>query len=77
MASHRCVCPCHRSSILTAFHGAEILDPIEAVTSCLTCINIHVPVLLIRTIWGTPAPEPSPYKDEPPAPAMFTSDEDE
>lgn len=36
------------------------MDSVEAVTACDSCLNAHVAVLLIRTVWSDPVEIPEP-----------------
>ena len=65
-----CKCVCHTAYIPWQIK-LEWIDLVDAASACSQCTGSHCDVLLIRHAWSPPAPEPSPYKDEPPPPAMF------
>lgn len=69
-----CKCSCHTAFIPWQIK-LEYIDLVDAASACTQCLNAHVDVLRPRHAWDKPAPEPSPYRDEPPPPAMFVSDE--
>ena len=60
--------PWTRALLRTCIPETRLVD---AASACSQCTGSHCDVLLIRHAWTKPLPEPSPYKDEPPPPAMF------